>query len=45
MPTHCRTGDLDRAEQLDALPARERLLLDVIRMVSMTVQKYACSLH
>ncbi len=33
-PKHCRAGDLDEAEQLDALPARERLLLDVIRMIA-----------
>ena len=34
VPTHCRAGDLDEAEQLDALPARERLLLDVIRVIA-----------
>ena len=31
---HCRAGDLDEAEKLDALPSRERLLLDVIRMIA-----------
>ena len=34
VPKHCRAGDLDEAEQLDALPSRERLLLDVIRMIA-----------
>lgn len=34
LPTHCRAGDLDEAAQLDALPSRERLLLDVIRMIA-----------
>ena len=34
VPTHCRAGDLDEAGQLDALPSRERLLLDVIRMIA-----------
>ena len=27
IPTHCRAGDLDETEQLDALPARERRVL------------------
>ena len=31
---HCRAGDLGEAEQLDALPSRERLLLDVVRMIA-----------
>ena len=34
VPRHCRAGDLDEAEKLDALPSRERLLLDVIRMIA-----------
>ena len=34
VPKHCPAGDLDEAEQLDALPSRERLLLDVIRMIA-----------
>ncbi len=34
MPTHCRAGDLDEAGQLNALPSRERLLLDIIRMIA-----------
>ena len=34
VPKHCRAGDLGEAEQLDALPSRQRLLLDVIRMIA-----------
>jgi len=34
VPRHCRAGDLDEAEKLDVLPSRERLLLDVIRMIA-----------
>ena len=34
VPKHCRAGDLDEAEQLDALPSHQRLLLDVIRMIA-----------
>ena len=34
VPRHCRAGDLDEAEKLNALPSRERLLLDVIRMIA-----------
>lgn len=34
LPTHCRAGDLDDAERLDTLPARERLLLDIIRVIA-----------
>ena len=34
VPRHCRAGDLDEAEKLDALPSHERLLLDVIRMIA-----------
>jgi len=34
VPRHCRAGDLGEAEKLDALPSRERLLLDVIRMIA-----------
>ena len=34
MPRHCRAGDLGEAEKLAALPSRERLLLDVIRMIA-----------
>lgn len=34
VPRHCRAGDLDEAERLDALPSRERLLFDVIRMIA-----------
>ena len=34
VPRHCRAGDLDQAQKLDALPSRERLLLDVIRMIA-----------
>ena len=34
IPEHCRAGDLDETEQLNALPARERLLLDVIRVIA-----------
>ena len=30
----CRAGDLDQAQQLDALLSRDRLLLDVIRMIA-----------
>ena len=33
-PRHCRVGDLDETERLDALPSRQRLFLDVIRMVA-----------
>ena len=34
MATHCLAGDLDEVEQLDALTAHERLLLDVIRIIA-----------
>ena len=34
MSTHCLAGDLDEVEQLDALTAHERLLLDVIRIIA-----------
>ena len=34
VPKHCRAGDLDEDRQLDALPSRDRLLLDVIRMIA-----------
>ncbi|MCY4591182.1 MAG: hypothetical protein OXE86_11620, partial [Alphaproteobacteria bacterium] len=34
VPGHCRAGDLDEAEKLDVLPSRQRLLLDVIRMIA-----------
>ena len=34
VPRHCRAGDHDEAEKLDALPSRERLLLDVIRLIA-----------
>ena len=33
-PRHCRVGDLDETERLDARPSRQRLFLDVIRMVA-----------
>ena len=33
-PTHCRAGDLDEDQQLDALPSRQRLFLDTIRMIA-----------
>ena len=33
-PTHCRAGDLDEDQQRDALPSRERLFLDTIRMIA-----------
>ena len=32
--THCRAGDLSEVERLDVLPSRERLFLDVIRMLA-----------
>ena len=32
--THCRAGDLDELERLDVLPSRERLFLDVMRMLA-----------
>ena len=32
--THCRAGDLSEIERLDVLPSRERLFLDVIRMLA-----------
>ncbi len=31
---HCRVGDLDETERRDALPSRQRLFLDVIRVVA-----------
>lgn len=34
IPTHCRAGDLDETKQLNALPVRERLLLDLIRVIA-----------
>ncbi len=34
VPKHCRAGDLDEDQQLDALPSRDRLLLDIIRMIA-----------
>ena len=32
--THCRAGDLSATERLDVLPSRERLFLDVMRMLA-----------
>ena len=32
--THCRAGDLSEIVRLDILPSRERLFLDVIRMLA-----------
>ncbi len=34
VPKHCRAGDLDEDQQLDALPSRDRILLDIIRMIA-----------
>ncbi len=34
VPKHCRAGDLDEDQQLDALPSRDRRLLDIIRMIA-----------
>ena len=33
-PKHVRAADLDEAQRLDALPAGEKLLLDVVRMIA-----------
>ncbi len=33
-PTRCRAGDLDEDRRLDALPSRERLVLDIVRMIA-----------
>lgn len=34
LPTHVKVAELGEDEMLDALPSRERLLLDVIRMIA-----------